>query len=583
MRKCQVFALLRSRIVEPVPQRARFGLAAAAHAAVAAATLIGLSSATARAQTTPAGADNGTAGSTRPMPRNASPLGGLSGGDPLAFPGGAPWTLRQVLDRGQTVSLELSRGQRLLARDRAVIDVNAASLRPQLNLTGMGSYTEVGTSVGFLSNLPTLGDLSLSLGQNGYAVLQNTFGNLGLVLDVNLLPLRQKAELAASRAELEASSASQRETERQVRFNLVSRYRQLQLQQALLPIWEQALQASSSLERDAEAIRRSGLAPRIDVLRSRALRANDEQGLAQTRGELLNLRQQLAALLDLPPDQAPSAADPIEPQAPWPLDLPTTLERGQRDRPLLQALAAQQNAQRQQAAAARALLQPSLSLLVGGGYSGDSLAVPVLNQGSSLSGASGGVSLPSQQLNGSLSGSFYNWGAALLVRQPLYDGGRSRSAVAVADRQRELLQSDEDLARRRIREDISTAWAALQTAPATINAARLAVQAGERALRDAQLRYRAQVETITEVLLVQRQLQASRAALVTALTRQALDRAILERETEPVPVPAQDPDQAAAAAPDPLAVPTRQESLSGAPAPASRGRVERSSRSNRGS
>jgi len=220
---------------------------------------------------------------------------------------------------------------------------------------------------------------------------------------------------------------------------------------------------------------------------------------------------------------------------------------------------------------------------VGGGYSGDSLAVPVLNQGGSLSGASGGVSLPSQQLNGSLSGSFYNWGAALLVRQPLYDGGRSRSAVAVADRQRELLQSDEDLARRRIREDISSAWAALQTAPATINAARLAVQAGERALRDAQLRYRAQVETITEVLLVQRQLQASRAALVTALTRQALDRAILERETEPVPVPAQNRAQAEAAAADPLVVPTRQESLSGAPAPASRGRVERSSRSNRGS
>ncbi|MEB3360710.1 MAG: TolC family protein [Synechococcaceae cyanobacterium] len=507
----------------------------------------------------------------------------MSASDPLAFPGGAPLTLRQVLDRGQTVSLELSRSQRLLARDRAVIAVNAASLRPRLGLVGMGSYTEVGTSVGFLSNLPTLGDLSLSLGQNGYAVLQNTFGNLGLVLDVNLLPLRQKAELAASRAELEASSASQRETERQVRFNLVSRYRQLQLQQALVPIWEQALQASSSLERDAEAIRRSGLAPRIDVLRSRALRANDEQGLAQTRGELLNLRQQLAALLDLPPDQAPSAADPIEPQPPWPLDLPTSLERGQRDRPLLQALAAQQNAQRQQAAAARALLQPSLSLLVGGGYSGDNLAVPVLNQGGSLSGSSGGVGLPSQQLNGSLSGSFYNWGAALLVRQPLYDGGRSSSAVAVADRQRELLQSDEELARRRIREDISAAWAALQSAPATINAARLAVQAGERALRDAQLRYRAQVETITEVLLVQRQLQASRAALATALTRQAIDRAILEREIEPVPVQAQDHAQAEAAAPAPLAAPAREDSLNAAPAPAPRGQVARSNRWNRGS
>ena len=395
--------------------------------------------------------------------------GGHANVEALPSTGDAALTLQQVLERGEAVSLELNRSQRLLARDRAVIGVNAASMGPRLGLIGMGSYTEVGTSVGFLSNLPTLGDLSLSLGQNGYAVLQNTFGNVGLVLDLNLLPLRQKAELAASRAELEASGASQREMQRQVRFNLISQYRQLQLQQALVPIWEQALLASSALERDAEAIRRSGLAPRIDVLRSRALRASDEQGLAQTRGQLLSQRQQLAALLDLAPDQAPSAADPIEQQPSWPLDLATTLERGLRDRPLLQALEAQQKAQRQQAAAARALMQPSISLMLGGGYSGDNLAVPVLNQGGSLNGSLGAVGLPSQQLNGSLSGSFYNWGAALLLRQPLYDAGRSSTAMALADRQRELIRSDEDLARRRIREDISTAWAALQTAPATIN------------------------------------------------------------------------------------------------------------------
>jgi outer membrane protein TolC len=57
------------------------------------------------------------------------------------------------------------------------------------------------------------------------------------------------------------------------------------------------------------------------------------------------------------------------------------------------------------------------------------------------------------------------------------------------------------------------------------------VKAGERALRDAQLRYRAMVEPVTEVLLVQRDLQVARASLLTALTRQALDRAVLERET----------------------------------------------------
>jgi outer membrane protein TolC len=70
----------------------------------------------------------------------------------------------------------------------------------------------------------------------------------------------------------------------------------------------------------------------------------------------------------------------------------------------------------------------------------------------------------------------------------------------------------------------------LRSSPARIAAAREAVAAGERALRDAQLRYRAQVEPLTEVLLVQRDLQASQAALLTAQTEQAIGRALLLRE-----------------------------------------------------
>jgi len=94
-----------------------------------------------------------------------------------------------------------------------------------------------------------------------------------------------------------------------------------------------------------------------------------------------------------------------------------------------------------------------------------------------------------------------------------------------------LLQADEALARRRIREGVTAAWSAQQAAPATIEAASAAVQAGDQALRDARLRYRALVEPITELLLVQRDLQAARASLYTALISQAIERAVLERET----------------------------------------------------
>ena len=78
---------------------------------------------------------------------------------------------------------------------------------------------------------------------------------------------------------------------------------------------------------------------------------------------------------------------------------------------------------------------------------------------------------------------------------------------------------------------MSRAWSDLHSSAAAIAAAQEAVRAGERALRDAQLRYRALVDPLTEVLLVQRDLQASRATLLTSLTRQALDRSVLELET----------------------------------------------------
>ena len=141
--------------------------------------------------------------------------------------------------------------------------------------------------------------------------------------------------------------------------------------------------------------------------------------------------------------------------------------------------------------------------------------------------------------NGSASGSFSNWGAALLLRQPLWDGGRAAATARLAERQADLLAADADLARQRIRQDVSRAWSDLHSSAAAIAAAQEAVRAGERALRDAQLRYRALVDPLTEVLLVQRDLQASRATLLTSLTRQALDRSVLELETGLVdPAPA---------------------------------------------
>jgi outer membrane protein TolC len=169
-------------------------------------------------------------------------------------------------------------------------------------------------------------------------------------------------------------------------------------------------------------------------------------------------------------------------------------------------------------------------LVVGAGYSGDQLSVPVLQQGGAIDGPNS-LPLPSLDQSSYAAGSFYNWGAALLLRQPLWDGGQASAGAAVAEREADLLHADEELARRRIRQEVGRAWSEMQAAPNAIAAGREAVAAGERSVRDARLRYRAMVDPITEVLLVQRDLQGARAALLTTLSRQALERAVLERET----------------------------------------------------
>jgi isoquinoline 1-oxidoreductase alpha subunit len=64
-------------------------------------------------------------------------------------------------------------------RIRAAIK-RAAMRMPKLDLVGLGTYAQVGTDINFVSNLSFLGDLNLNLGSQGYAVVQNAFGNLGL-------------------------------------------------------------------------------------------------------------------------------------------------------------------------------------------------------------------------------------------------------------------------------------------------------------------------------------------------------------------------------------------------------------------
>lgn len=439
-------------------------------------------------------------------------------------------SLNQALEMGLDRSLALRSSRLSVAESRAVVGLTKARFLPHVDLVGLSTYGQVGTSIGFISNLSTIGDLNLGVGADGYAVVQNTFVNLGLTLTVPLIDFSRGPLQQAAGADLQAARAEQLEQQRRSRFEITSAYLNAQLAEALIPVWQRSLAVSGTLLRDATAIRRQGLAARIDTLQAEALLQTDRQGLAEAEAQRQVALSGLARVLNLAPDQQLSLSDPLTPGPGWPLPLGPTLQRSLQQRPLLDALDQQRRAQLARVELARASRRPSIGLLLGAGINGDWLSVPVLNTTQQLTAAGRSVDLP---LNspGSFSGSFYDWGAVIGLRQPLFDGGLSRESTTLAQRRAEQSDVAIDQARQTIVQSVQTWWASHQAAGPQMTAAAAAAAAGEQAVRDALLRYRAGIAPLTELLVAQRNLQLARASQAAATHRWNLSHAGLELET----------------------------------------------------
>jgi outer membrane protein TolC len=446
----------------------------------------------------------------------------------------APLTLSldQAIALGVSRSLALRNSALQLDESRALQGLARARFLPKLDLVGLGTYAQVGTDVGFISNLPAIGDLNFDLGGDGYAVVQNTFVNVGLALTMPLIDFGRSPLQQAARAGVQAAQAEQSEQQRRTRFAIVSAYFNAQLAEALIPVWESALDVSTRLLSDTSAIRREGLAARIDTLQAEALVETDRQGLAEARSQRQIALSALARSLNLPPQQQVVLSDPLKPLPAWPLSLSASLERAVADRPSLEALEKQRQAQLARVQVARAGALPQVGLLLGGGINGDWLNVPVLNNTPRVSvNGTPGPDLPTLNSSGNASGSFYDWGAVISLRQPIFDGGLTRESVALARRRAEQSEVAIELAEQTITQQVETWFASHQASGPQMRAAAAAARAGDAAVRDALLRYRAGVAPITELLIAQRNLQAARSAQAAAIHRWNLSRAGLELET----------------------------------------------------
>ena len=447
---------------------------------------------------------------------------------------------QQALELGLGASLSLRSQVLKVEENQALVGLARTRFLPKLDLVALGTFAQVNTDIGFISNLPTIGDLSLNLGADGSALINNTFVNLGLILRMPLLDFGRSPLKQAAQADLQAARAEQEEQQRRARFEILSRYLSAQLSAAQIPVWESSLTLSRQLLRDVNAIRREGLAPRIDTYQAEALLQADLQGLAEAQAQHEIALSGLARVLNLAAESRVEPADPLQTDPAWGHSLSDSLSKAVEQRPALESLSKLQQAQQANVQLARAGRLPSVGLLVGGGISGNWLNVPNLSATPSVSSSSGsgaGVTLPTVKTSGSASGSFVDWGAAISVRQPIFDGGLSRESIALAQRRAAQAEIALQQAQQAIIQNVETWFATHRAAAAPTAAARAAIVAGERSVQDALLRYRAGLSSLTELLVAQRNLQVARSAEALAIYRWNLSRAGLELETGLVDIP----------------------------------------------
>ncbi|MDH4405621.1 MAG: TolC family protein [Cyanobium sp. D14.bin.5] len=438
----------------------------------------------------------------------------------------------QALELGLGGSLSLRAQELTVEENQALVGLARSRFRPKLDLVALGTFAQVKTDVGFISNLPTIGDLNLNLGADSSALINNTFVNLGLILTMPLVDFGRGPLQQAAQADLQAARAAQAEQQRRSRFDILSRYLAAQLSAAQIPVWESSLSVSRRVLSDVNAIRRVGLAPRIDTFQAEALLQSDLQGLAEAQAQHDIALSALARVLNLPAETRVEAGDPLQPDPAWSPSLSDSISQALEQRPALESLIQLQQAQRARVQLARAGRLPSVGLLVGGGVSGNWLDIPNQSATPNISASNGAnVTLPTFSTSGSASGSFTDWGAAITVRQPLYDGGLTRESIALAQRRAAQTEITVQQAQQAIIQSVETWFATHRAAASQTRAARAAITAGERSVQDALLRYRAGLSPLTELLIAQRNLQVARSAEASAIYRWNLSRAGLELET----------------------------------------------------
>ena len=402
--------------------------------------------------------------------------------------------------------------------------------RPELSLLAGSGYSQRRTdSTAWEGNesIPQYQNNVFSVSTGGWNQIQQNLQvtTAGLGLNWELVSFERNAALAESKDELKASQQRYANRLRQLQLDVSLAYYGLQLAEQLTRVRQAVVNNDAIVKGEVSALKRSGLVPRLDLLRADAALQQSNYRLEQADALRLSRQRQISNLINVPFDVTVTASETVALQPPWPLDLEQTLIQGFAQNPQMLALQAARNALINQANRRAAELLPSLRLFAQAGYGEVISDEPLIN----LNGCCGATHIPS------LYSQSADWAAGLQFRWRLFDGGVTSGAASASRAAAE--RTEQALARERngIRQRMEAAFFDHRAALRQIVASRSSYAAAREAFRDVRARYQLGLANYTDVSQTIQLLTQTMESVAESITLANVSYAQLLRELITVP------------------------------------------------
>ncbi len=401
---------------------------------------------------------------------------------------------------------------------------------PELSLLAGSGYSQRRTdSTAWQGNesIPQYQNNVFSVSTGGWNQIQQNLQvtTAGLGLNWELVSFERNAALAESKDELKASQQRYANRLRQLQLDVSLAYYGLQLAEQLTRVRQAVVNNDAIVKGEVLALKRSGLVPRLDLLRADAALQQSNYRLEQADSLRLSRQRQISNLINVPFDVTVTVSEAVTLQPPWPLDLQQTLIQGFAQNPQMLALQAARDALINQANRRAAELLPSLRLFAQAGYGEVISDEPLIN----LNGCCGATHIPS------LYSQSADWAAGLQFRWRLFDGGVTSGAASAS--RAAAARTEQALARERngIRQRMEAAFFDNRAALSQIVASRASYAAAREAFRDVRARYQLGLANYTDVSQTIQLLTQTMESVAESITLANVSYAQLLRELITVP------------------------------------------------